>query len=136
MWTCSNKASTHILQFRSEVTGDCFYEGKAASIYTLTIKDHLMPRLRMSGLIPPLHISGQTYSFQCRRIFCARLSTNDMSARSKHVPRFVATTSVCLKLNVLQHEMRGRFLHFLPRRLMATMADIKVGGMCTLKPRT
>jgi hypothetical protein len=30
----------------------------------------------------------------------------------------------------------AKFLHFLPRRLMATMADIKVGEMCTLKPQT
>jgi len=112
VWTCSNKASapTHL---RSEGTGECFFKGRAASIVTPTIQVHLMPRLRISGFLPPLHLSGQPYSFQCRDNVCARLSTNDMLARSKHVPRLTSTTSVCLKFNVLHHEMRGaKFLHF------------------------
>jgi hypothetical protein len=57
---CANKTSTTILQFHLEVTGDCLFEGKAASIVTPTIKVHLMPRLRMSGFIPPLQMSGHT----------------------------------------------------------------------------
>lgn len=106
VWTCSNSASTPIL-LRSEGTRECFFKGIAASIVTPTIRVHLMSRLRMSGCLPPLHLSGQPYSFQCRDNVCKRLSTNDMSARSKHVPRLTSATSVCPKLNVLQHEMRG-----------------------------
>jgi hypothetical protein len=92
----------------------------------------------MSGYIPPLHMSRHPYSFQCRIIVCALLSSNDMSARSKHVPRPISTTSVCLKLqrSAARKWGGGEFLHFLLRRLMATMADIKVGGMCTFKPQT
>ena len=86
VWTCSNKP---------------------ASIVTPTIQVHLIPRLRMSGFLPPLHLSGQPYSFQCRVNVCRRLSTNDVSASCKHVPRLTSTTSVYLKFNVLQHEMRG-----------------------------
>jgi hypothetical protein len=67
---------------------------------TPTIKVQVIPRLRMSGFIPPLHMSESVTHFSGEMSF-VHAFTLTMSARSKHVPRLISITSVCPKLNVL-----------------------------------